>query len=145
MERVELLPDGLDHPAIVVTDGNGVNAGNRVVIALPRHVPVIDAVGPLHDEWLPTPLGHLIADENLPQKLLLRGLRRGRQVGGHGGRLEIVTDALAVVARGECIQNDDIRRLAQRLGGTVGHREHDRILMMAPESKNHVLRDTGNE
>ena len=50
----------------------------RVEIALALDVPVEDAVGPGHDQRLLRPLGHLVADEDLPEEGFLGRLGLGR-------------------------------------------------------------------
>ncbi len=75
----------LDDAAVVVADRDDVDARQRVEVALAVHVPVIDAVGPGHDQRRLRPLGHLVADEDVAEKLLLGGLGLGDQIGQGGG------------------------------------------------------------
>ena len=80
-ERVELLPDRLDHPAVVVPDRDHVDARDRVEIALALDVPVKHAVGAGHHERLLGPFGHLVAHEDLPEEGFVGGLSLVDQVG----------------------------------------------------------------
>ncbi len=81
MQGFELFAQGFQNAAIAVPDRNDIDAGQGVEVAFAGHVPIIDALRPGHDERLLRPLGHLVADEDVPEELLLRGLGGGDQVG----------------------------------------------------------------
>ena len=87
-QRIHLPADGVEDAAVVVADGDDVDAGEGVEVALAVDVPVVHAVGLRHDERRLTPLGHLVAHEDVTEELFLGRLGVGDQVGerrrGHG-------------------------------------------------------------
>ena len=80
-QDVELLLDRVDHPAVVVSHRDDVDARDRVEIALAMHVPVVHAVGACHHDRLLRELGHLVAHEDLAEERLLGRLGLFDQVG----------------------------------------------------------------
>jgi hypothetical protein len=71
-ELIELAPDRFNDAAVVVADGDDVDPGQSIEVTLAVHVPVVHAVRFRHDERVLRPLLHLVADENLSEKCLLR-------------------------------------------------------------------------
>ena len=84
-QSVELLLDRVNDPAIVMSHGDDVDARDRVEIALAVHVPVADAVGSRHHEWMFGEFGHLVANEDLSEEGFLGGLSLFDQVGNSRG------------------------------------------------------------
>jgi hypothetical protein len=116
MQHVELPADGLDHAAIVVPHGDDVDPGERVQITLAVDVPVADAVGAGHDQRVFRPLGHLVADKDVPQKPLV----------GDAGFRDEVDDVRLRIAHG-CVVEVEKRRSALQKAVACNRWAHPRI------------------
>ena len=94
---------------------------------LPVDVPVIDVVGPGHDERMLRPLGHLVADEDLAEERFLGRLGLGDQV-GHGGGGGHRDSSLRFSLRGSNRPGPSPRRVTRHAPGRRSHPFRDGVL-----------------